>query len=132
GKADVTAPGGDSILQVTTAATNGRVLSTFPQYALDIGAGAIDCVRKVFDGSVLYCYLQGTSMASPHVAAVAALLESQGARAGGLRSLCQHRSPRPIDRAHMHLGLEVRRCELWNGDGASKMTHRATRSPSRG
>ncbi|TMK58728.1 MAG: hypothetical protein E6G54_07695, partial [Actinobacteria bacterium] len=83
GKADVTAPGGDSILQVTPAATNGRVLSTFPQYALDIGAGAIDCLRKVFDGSVLYCYLQGTSMASPHVAGVAALLESEGVTSRG-------------------------------------------------
>ena len=84
GKADVTAPGGDSILQVTAAATNGRVLSTFPQYALDIGAGAIDCLRKVVDASgATYCYAQGTSMASPHVAGVAALIESQGVRARG-------------------------------------------------
>jgi len=83
GKADVSAPGGDSILQVTAAATNGRVLSTFPQYPLDVGAGAIGCVRKVFDGSVLYCYLQGTSMASPHAAGVAALLESEGVTSRG-------------------------------------------------
>ena len=70
-EADVAAPGGDSILQVTPAAVNGRVLSTWPA-AL---AGA--CLRKVFDGTALYCYAQGTSMASPHAAGVAALIVSQ-------------------------------------------------------
>jgi lantibiotic leader peptide-processing serine protease len=35
----------------------------------------------VSDGAALYCYAQGTSMASPHAAGVAALLES----ATGLR-----------------------------------------------
>jgi subtilisin family serine protease len=73
GVAQVTAPGGDSILQRTAAATNGRVLSSFPSYPV-----AIFCVRKVVFAGATYCYLQGTSMASPHVAGVAALIESMG------------------------------------------------------
>ncbi len=66
----VTAPGGDSVLQRTPAAPNGRVLSTWPAALLST------CARKVFDAGATYCYLQGTSMASPHVAGVAALIVS--------------------------------------------------------
>jgi lantibiotic leader peptide-processing serine protease len=75
GIADVMAPGGDSVLQVTAAAPNGRVLSTYPASA--------PCLRKVTDGSATYCYLQGTSMASPHAVGVAALIESMGITAPG-------------------------------------------------
>ena len=75
GVTQVTAPGGDSLLQTTEAAPNGRVLSTFPSYPV-----GIICVRSVTVGAAHYCYLQGTSMASPHVAGVAALIESMGVR----------------------------------------------------
>lgn len=72
GSVQVTAPGGDSVLQLTPAAPNGRVLSTWPASLI------ANCGRKVFDPSgATYCYAQGTSMASPHVAGVAALIFSQ-------------------------------------------------------
>jgi subtilisin family serine protease len=75
GSADVMAPGGDSILQLTAAAPNGRVLSTWPASLL-----TVTCLpaRRVVDASgATYCYQQGTSMASPHAAGVAALIKSQ-------------------------------------------------------
>ncbi len=70
GTVQVAAPGGDSVLQLTAAAPNGRVLSTWPSY--------IPCGRKVVENGAVYCYAQGTSMASPHAAGLAALLISQG------------------------------------------------------
>ncbi|MCS0603183.1 S8 family serine peptidase [Streptomyces sp. LP11] len=56
GVVDVAAPGGDKFQIPDTPSANGRILSTLPNDQ--------------------YGFLQGTSMASPHVAAVAALLKS--------------------------------------------------------
>ncbi len=88
--ADVAAPGGDSILQRTAAAPNGRVLSTWPASLIS------KCVRKVFDGTATYCYLQGTSMASPHAAGVAALLESVTGKTGGALAAALQQATNPI------------------------------------
>lgn len=56
GVVDVAAPGGDKYQIPDTPSANGRILSTLPNNT--------------------YGFLQGTSMASPHVAGVAALLKS--------------------------------------------------------
>src|SRR5690349_19345616 len=76
GSADVLAPGGDSILQLTAAAPNGRVLSTWPASLLT--ANCLPARRVVDASGATYCYQQGTSMASPHAAGVAALIMSNG------------------------------------------------------
>jgi subtilisin family serine protease len=73
---DVTAPGGDS--RYGTPPFNGpvagRVLSAWP------AALAASCLRQVADPGApgaLWCYQQGTSMASPHAAGVVALIISR-------------------------------------------------------
>jgi subtilisin family serine protease len=79
GSIEVVAPGGDATLQLTSAAPNGRVLSAWPASLL-----TTTCLpaRRIVDASgATYCYQQGTSMASPHVAGVAALIASMGVTA---------------------------------------------------
>jgi subtilisin family serine protease len=77
GAVQVTAPGGDRRFGMTPEAPNGRVLSTWPAaLAGDCAIGESD-TGDVSEPTAFYCYLQGTSMASPHVAGVAALIISR-------------------------------------------------------
>ena len=71
---DVVAPGGDSLYPEPTV--TGRVLSTWPADAM------ANCLasRQVIESGVpggTYCWQQGTSMAGPHAAGVAALIVSR-------------------------------------------------------
>ena len=94
GSANVSAPGGDSILQLTSDAPNGRVLSSWPASLL-----TVTCLpaRRVVDVSgATYCYQQGTSMASQHVAGVAALIESVGVTRRGAVAAALENTADPI------------------------------------
>jgi lantibiotic leader peptide-processing serine protease len=74
---DVAAPGGDSRYGTPPfVGTQGRVLSTWPAALIN------NCLpsRRVTDPGApgaLWCYQQGTSMASPHAVGVAALIVSR-------------------------------------------------------
>ncbi|POX47235.1 peptidase S8 [Streptomyces sp. Ru71] len=77
GVVDVAAPGGDKYKIPDTPSKNGRILSTMPNNQ--------------------YGFLQGTSMASPHVAGVAALLKSAHPHAtpAQLRALLKAQADNP-------------------------------------
>jgi subtilisin family serine protease len=95
GSAQVIAPGGDRRFQVTAAAANGRVLSTYPAKFFAPSPLIIqDCSVSP---CAVYAYLQGTSMASPHAAGVAALIMSQGITNPGAVAAKLQNTADPID-----------------------------------
>ena len=79
--ADVAAPGGDRRFQVTADPGGGRVLSTWPANAA--------CAIQTFDQGAKYCWIQGTSMASPHAAGLAALILSRGVAPGSVEAVME-------------------------------------------
>jgi subtilisin family serine protease len=77
--ADVAAPGGDFYFRNVAdpaAAQNGEILSTWPADQ-PCGRSVTESTGDVAYPTALYCWIQGTSMASPHVAGVAALVISR-------------------------------------------------------
>jgi lantibiotic leader peptide-processing serine protease len=78
---DVAAPGGDRRFQVTADPGGGRVLSTWPSNA--------PCAISTTDQGAKYCWIQGTSMAAPHAAGLAALILSQGVAPRAVESVMQ-------------------------------------------
>ena len=74
--ADVTGPGGDFYYGRSARSVNGLVLSTYPA-SQPCGRSRQEPTGDVTYPTAVYCYLQGTSMASPHVAGIAALVISR-------------------------------------------------------
>jgi subtilisin family serine protease len=86
--ADVAAPGGDRRFQITNDPGRGRVLSTWSTTA--------PCAIPTTDHGAPYCWIQGTSMAGPHVAGVAALIISHTGMRGGAVAAALQQATNPL------------------------------------